>query len=181
VQARVLLLSACRLTEYKRPALVIRTLDRLRCEGLDVRLILLGKGEQHDQLQALIRELDLQDRVTMPGYVDNVLDYMAAADFFLHPSILDSSCVAVKEAGLVTRPVIVCRGVGDFDDYLIHKQNGFSVDRDNFVDEAAGIILKHFQDENYLQRLGENLRKTVLDLFGAVNILKRYDQLNKIR
>jgi glycosyltransferase involved in cell wall biosynthesis len=178
--AGVLLLSACRLTEYKRPALAIHTLDSLCREGVDARLIMLGKGEQHDQLQALISELGLQDRVTMPGYVSNVLDYMAAADFFLHPSILDSSCVAVKEAGLASLPVIVCRGVGDFDDYIVHGQNGFSVDKNDFVGEATGIIRKNFRDQNYRHRLGENLRKTVLDLFDVKNILGQYAQLNKI-
>jgi len=180
VSAQVLLLSACRLTEYKRPALAIRTLDRLRCKGLDARLIILGKGEQYDQLQMLIRELGLQDFVTMPGYVSNVLDYMAAADFLLHPSVLDSSCVAVKEAGLAKLPVIACHGVGDFDDYLIHKQNGFLVDRDNFVNEAAEIILEHFQDQNHLRQLGENLEKIVLERFGVEDILRQYEQLNRI-
>jgi len=179
--ARVLLLSACRLTEYKRPALAIHTLDRLCREGIDTRLIILGKGEQYDRLQALVGELGLQDRVTMPGYVSNVLDYMTAADFFLHPSILDSSCVAVKEAGLARLPVIVCRGVGDFDDYLVHGQNGFSVDMDNFVEEAAGIIRQNFEDQDYRSRLGENLRKTILDLFDVKNILGQYAQLNKTR
>jgi glycosyltransferase involved in cell wall biosynthesis len=179
--SRVLLLSACRFTEYKRPELAIHTLDRLRRDGLDARLIMLGKGELHDQLQQLVQRLGLQDHVAMPGYVSNVLDYMAAADFFLHPSILDSSCVAVKEAGLARRPVIVCREVGDFDDYLKHGQNGFSVDKNDFSEAAAVIILKNFQDRNYLDQLGENLRKTVLDLFGVENILGQYAPLNKTR
>jgi glycosyltransferase involved in cell wall biosynthesis len=179
--AEILLLAACRFTAFKRPDLAIRTVRALTDRGLNVTLILLGQGEMKNDLQALATELCVEGRVAMPGYVSNVLDYMAAADFFLHPSLLDSSCVAVKEAGLVRLPVVVCQGVGDFDDYLVHERNGFSVHKDHFVDEAAALIVKNYHDKNRLALLGENLRKSVLDLFSVENVIRQYDALNNTR
>jgi glycosyltransferase involved in cell wall biosynthesis len=177
----ILLLAACRFTEFKRPDIAIRTLHTLTRQGLDAKLILLGQGEMKEQLLALAAELDVTQQVFMPGYVSNVLDYMAAADFFLHPSLLDSSCVAVKEAGLVRLPVIVCQGVGDFDDYVVNGHNGFTVHKDHFVEEAAGLIAEHHRNANLLLQLGENLRKSVLDLFSVDNVIRQYDALNNTR
>lgn len=175
----VLLVSACRLTEYKRPDVSIRTLKILIDKGLDSKLILLGKGEMHDELQQLVEDLNLRECVFMPGFVSNVLEYLAAGDFFIHPSLLDSSCVAVKEAGLVNRPVISCKGIGDFEEYIRHGENGFTVNQENFSEEAAAIITKHLADKEYLQGMGENLKHDVLKLFSIENILPLYASLNK--
>ncbi len=177
----VLLLSACRLTAFKRPDIVIHTVKRLTDHGLDAKLILLGVGEMQEHLERLTAELGLQNKVFMPGYVSNVVDYMAAADFFVHPSLLDSSCVTVKEAGLVKLPIIVCRGVGDFDDYLIHEKNGFLVDRDKFVEDSAEIIKLNYQNDELLQNIGENLKKTVVELFSIENVIEHYNTLNSTR
>lgn len=180
-KAEILLLSACRLTAYKRPDLGILSVKKLFDQGLDVKLVLLGKGEMYDPLQALILDLGLQNKVFMPGYVDNALEFMAAADFFLHPSLLDSSCVAIKEAGLVRLPVIVCSGVGDFEEYLIHGKNGFSVDPDKFIEASSEIVKQRFRNKDFLENIGENLRKSVYEHFSIENVIGQYDSLNNPR
>jgi glycosyltransferase involved in cell wall biosynthesis len=175
----ILLVSVCRLTQFKRPDVAIKTLKRLVDQGQNSKLVLLGKGEMLEDLKKLIAELSLQDRVYMPGFVSNVLEYMKAADFFIHPSILDSSCVAVKEAGLVSKPVIACKGIGDFDDYIVNGVNGFTVDPKRFDEEAASVILKNHKNQEILLSMGEQLRCDVLTLFSAQNILPQYASLNK--
>ena len=175
----VLLISACRLTTFKRPEISIQTLKVLIDKGVDAKLVLLGKGELHETLQKLICDLHLNDRVSMPGFVSNVLEYIAAGDFFLHPSLLDSSCVAVKEAGLVSKPVIVCKGIGDFEDYIINGKNGFAVNQESFSEEATDIIVKHQKEAEYLKVVGMNLKRDVLGLFSIENILPYYTSLNK--
>ncbi len=131
-----------------------------------------------EQLKILVTQLGLSDAVIMPGYVSNVLEYISTADFFLHPSILDSSCVVIKEAGLVSKPVIVCRGVGDFDDYVVHKTNGLVVDRDKFVEESSLLIQKYHHNKKFLSELGEGLKKSVLELFDVEKVARQYDLLN---
>jgi glycosyltransferase involved in cell wall biosynthesis len=115
----------------------------------------------------------------MPGFVSNILDYMTAGDFFLHPSLLDSSCVAVKEAGLVRKPVIVCKNIGDFEDYIVFGKNGFTVSQETFSVEAAAIIIKHRNNTAYLKEVGMNLRNDVVRLFSIENVLPYYAPLNK--
>ncbi len=177
-KSEILLVAACRLTAYKRPDVIIKTAKRLVDLGLDVKLVLLGKGEMNDQLKTLVADLNLTDRVFIPGYVSNVLEFMKAADFFLHPSLLDSSCVAIKEAGLVNLPVIVCHGVGDFEEYVIHEENGFLVNADDYIEESSLIVSRTYQNKDLLEKIGKNLRKSVLDLFSIENVVGQYDSLN---
>jgi glycosyltransferase involved in cell wall biosynthesis len=179
-KADLVLLSVCRMTLFKRPHYAIETLKFLIDQNVDAKLILLGKGEMESELHELIKKLDLVDRVFMLGYVDNVLEYMAAADFFLHPSLLESSCVAIKEAGLVKLPVIVCGGVGDFDEYLINKKNGLIVNREHFAREASELIISYFKNKEFLKEIGANLNTTVYNRFDLKNIIGQYNQLNEI-
>ena len=137
---RVLLLTACRLTTHKRPELSIALLSKLRDLGVSASLLILGSGDLTEQLKNQISERGLTGKVFLLGHVRNILDYMDAADFIVHPSVLESSCVVIKEAGLIKKPVIACASIGDFDDYVVNGSNGFLVDVDHFVDQAADLI-----------------------------------------
>jgi glycosyltransferase involved in cell wall biosynthesis len=179
-KADLLLLTACRLTKYKRPELSIQLVKELADRGYDVKLVMLGKGEMAEELQQLIKEMNLKGRIFIKGYVSNVLEFMQSADYFIHPSVLDSSCVAVKEAGLARLPPIVCKGIGDFDDYIINGENGFLVNPNRFVIESTEVIVKSFEDKGRLDVIGDNLNKTILDLFNVDNLVAHYTSLNRI-
>jgi glycosyltransferase involved in cell wall biosynthesis len=176
----LLLLSACRFTKFKRPDQILLLLKNLIDRGVNARLIMLGKGEMENELRNQIRNLGLDARVELPGYVNNIIDHMAAADFFLHPSLLESSCVVVKEAGLARLPVIVCKGVGDFDEYLLNGVSGFLTDRDKFVDQGTEIIRSHMNDEGLRRSMGSQLEILVRQRFSIENVLPQYEKLNLV-
>lgn len=47
------------------------------------RLVILGEGEKRSELEALVRDLGLAARVSLPGFADNPFAYMARADTFV--------------------------------------------------------------------------------------------------
>lgn len=58
-----------RLKRYKRVDLVLRAVARLRDHGMDVRMVVAGKGDARDALERLARGLGIQDRVRFAGFV----------------------------------------------------------------------------------------------------------------
>ncbi len=175
LSTEIVLLSVCRLTKYKRPELSIALARKLKNQGISAKLVILGKGELLESLQAEVRQDGLEENVVLAGYVDNVQDYMAAADFMVHPSLLESSCISLKEAGLVHLPVIVCHHVGDFDEVIRHGGNGFLVNPDNFVEESASIISSYAKNKSELAEIGQALRTTVLSMFDIRNTASYYE------
>jgi glycosyltransferase involved in cell wall biosynthesis len=129
-------------------------------------------------LRKIIAENHLNSRVFMPGHIVNVTDYLASADFLLHPSISESSCVVVKEAGISKLPSIVCEGVGDFDDYVENGENGFVVPKDDFVNCASDIVVEYHLEKEKLDRIKHNMNEKVLELFSIENVLPKYEGLN---
>jgi glycosyltransferase involved in cell wall biosynthesis len=175
----IILISVGRFDVYKRMSLALQVCKALNDQGLQSHLYLLGEGEQHNELKKAVHDFGLESKVSLPGYVDNVLDYLDAADWLLHPSVSESSCVVIKEAGLVRLPVVVCNGVGDFDDYLINEKNSLVVDKDKFVAESVAKIKEYQTRSGDKKRLGEELYNTIVERFDIEKLKVRYDQFHK--
>ncbi len=174
--ATLRLLTVCRLTEPKRPDVSVQLMRKLREEGWDAALIILGEGEERNALATQIAELGLDNCIFLPGHVGNVLDFMAASHFLIHPSISESSCISTKEAALAELPVIVCRGVGDFDDFFVHETNAFLVSPDGFVEESAHIIDQWFCQPQALTAIAKNLKELTLTQFNITHTADIYEQ-----
>jgi glycosyltransferase involved in cell wall biosynthesis len=174
----IVLITIGHLTSLKRPLSSIQVLYNLLNKGFKARLLLLGKGEMETALKEEAMQLGVNNSIIFTGYVNNVLDYIAASTVLLHPSLSEASCVVVKEAGLLKVPVVVCRGVGDFDDYIIHGENGYAVDPDNFVEESVAIIVEHLANKQNITAIGQRLHKTVVEWFSIDNVITQYDPLN---
>jgi glycosyltransferase involved in cell wall biosynthesis len=172
--SELLILTVCRLVKAKRPDISITVVKDLVKEGVDVKLIILGTGPEEQALREQIESQNLSDRVFLEGQKNNVMDYLAAADVLLHPSILDSSSVVIKEAGLMRKPVVTCKDVGDVDDYLVNGENAILVSKENpekEMTEALKLLLKN----NLSLQLGEKLRTEVIKRFSIETIIRDYD------
>lgn len=97
------ILGVGRLVEQKHFETLIRAFAHVET---DSRLMILGEGEQRPQLEALVRELDLQERVQMPGFVDAPIAYMRHASVFALSSIYEGLGNVVIEALAAGCPVV---------------------------------------------------------------------------
>ena len=86
-----------RLSAEKDFSTLIRAFAEVRRER-NVRLMILGEGDERPQLEALIRTLGLQDGVLLPGFVDNPFAYMAKAQVIVLTSIFEGFGNVLVEA-----------------------------------------------------------------------------------
>jgi glycosyltransferase involved in cell wall biosynthesis len=93
------------LCERKDFATLIRAFARVRAERT-CRLVIFGKGNQHEQLLALGRELGIADDLDLPGFEANPYRYMAAASVFVLSSLWEGLGFVTIEALAVGTPVV---------------------------------------------------------------------------
>lgn len=179
IRAAFTLITAARLVKAKRVDLSIRLLSKVVDQGIDCKLLILGEGEDQEHLRQLTAQLNLTERVYFEGYVSNVLDYMRIADMMVHFSLIDSSPAIVKEAGLASIPVVVCRDVGDCDDYIVDGVNGFLVDRDQPLSEAFEKVMAYHHARVHVDNMGKQLKESVLKNFSIETVLPLYQKLNR--
>jgi len=176
--ASLLILSVARLVPTKRHKEMLTVIKKLVEEdAIDCKFLCLGSGSAEAELRTEIEKLGMNNHIFLLGRKVNVFDYIAAADIFMHLSYSEASNSAVKEVGLCKKPVIVCQGVGDFEDYINSGKNGFLVNKENPVEESY-VILKNIAEGRVdIQKCGNLLFDTVTSAFNINNIGCDYEQL----
>ncbi len=91
-----IILAAGRLTGQKDFPTLLRAFNRIKTDS--IRLIILGEGKCRVELENLVRELELEDYVSLPGFVDNPYAYMAKADVFVLSSKKEGFANVLVEA-----------------------------------------------------------------------------------
>ena len=105
-----------RLAEEKGFDRLIEASRRLREEGHDFRVHIVGDGVRKDQLTELVAQYALEDTVLLHGYAANPYPYIAAADWYLCTSLDEAYPLSVGEALILGTPVMGtdCSGVREW-------------------------------------------------------------------
>lgn len=164
--AKLLIVVASRMIPMKRHMLVLPVFDNLIRQGLDIKVLLLDDGSERSVLESYVNTNGLQDRIFFLGFRKNIIDYLAAADLLVHPSSTEASSSLVKEFGLMKRPVIVCSGVGDFDQYIINGENGFLVEPQNEAASFENFIRYMYDHPEERKQMGQALYEKVMASFS---------------
>ncbi len=98
-------LAVGRLTKQKDFPTLIRAFAQVR-QARPVRLLILGEGPDRPALEALIKQLGLEDDVAMPGFVENPYAYMSRASLYVLSSRWEGLPTVLIEALYCGPPVI---------------------------------------------------------------------------
>lgn len=111
----------------KNLRLICESLARYKELGNDFRMVFVGTGVALSDLQALCRELGLEENTVFTGIVldrDYLRSIFVAADLFLFPSIYDNAPLVVREAAAVCTPSLLIAGSNSAEG-IAHLDNGF--------------------------------------------------------
>lgn len=102
------LVNVGRLSEQKGHLVLLEAAGRLRREGLDFELVILGDGPLRSPLEARLAELGLEDAVRLAGWATGaeVRRQLAEARALVLPSFAEGLPVVIMEAFALHRPVI---------------------------------------------------------------------------
>ena len=91
------IVAAGRLEDQKDFGTLIKAFARVAARRA-CRLIILGEGRRRPQLEALVRDLGLAHRVSLPGWVDNPFALFARASLFVLSSVHEGLPTVLIEA-----------------------------------------------------------------------------------
>jgi glycosyltransferase involved in cell wall biosynthesis len=140
------LLTVARLTAKKGLATVLRAVNILTNQGMDIRHDLIGDGDDRDSILALIDELGLKDVTTWRGTLPHrqVIEHYRAADaFVLGCEIADNGDRdgipnVLLESMAMGVPVVATR-VSAIPELIDHEMTGVLVEPGRPGDMAAAI------------------------------------------
>jgi len=174
-----------RLNPLKGQDTLLRALAILRPKRPELRLEIVGEGTLRASLEALTRELGLEDRVSFLGAIsrDDLRARLASWDVFALPSRGEAFGIALLEAMAMELPV-VASGVEGISELVSHQANGLLVPPDDPGALAAELEwLLARPDE--AREMGRRAREQALRRFdltaAAAHLVATYDQLLALR
>lgn len=163
---------------YKAPDIVLRSIKKLKDEGMLVDLIWLGKGKFLDEMQFLANELGVAELVSFKGSVsaDEVIKYLDNADAFVLVSRTEGLPRAIVEAMARALPCIGSN-VGGIPE-LIHPQLLVEVENS---DQLATKIRELMYDANLYKEMSSYSLKIVESFQPAVLEKRRNEFFNELK
>ncbi|MEM6253801.1 MAG: glycosyltransferase [Cyanobacteria bacterium P01_D01_bin.156] len=177
-----IILTVTRLAPYKGYDKILHALPYIRYVIPNLHYVLVGKGEDKQRIEALIKKLELQNCVTLVGFVSDqeLCDYYNLCDVFAMPSCGEGFGIVFLEALACGKPVLAGNQDGSIEP-LLNGQLGCLVDPNNI--HQIAYSLTQILSGNYANKLlykPEKLRKKVLEEFGLTRFKSRLHDLISI-
>ena len=125
---------------YKGLRMMLDALKAIASGGMDFRTVIIGSGQDMEEVRSYVTELGLEDRVlfTGPVYDREMLSaWYCRANLFLFPSTFDTNGLVVREAAACSLPSVLIRGSCAAEG-ISDCRNGFTVDE---TPESLAVLL----------------------------------------
>jgi glycosyltransferase involved in cell wall biosynthesis len=164
-----------RMTAVKRTDDVLVAFKRLRDEGVDAVLCMVGDGPDRQDLERRAHELGIVRDTLFLGYQEDVAPFYAAFDALVLPSSNEGTPVSAIEALAAGRPVVATR-VGGVPDVVQEGDDGFLVEP-GATDDLADRLAQLARDPELRERMGRAGRERVLPRYAVERLVDDVDRL----
>lgn len=179
----LIVLGVGRLVAKKGFKYLIKAIPTILKVNKNITFVIIGEGDQRKLLENLLKKLDLEKSVKLPGWAkyDELIYYYNVCDAFILPSVrdeegnLDDQSVSVVEAMACSKPVITT----DFPGYKIvmrNSKNGYLVPEKD-AQKMSQAIIKLISSPKLRNDMGKTSREIVLNHFSWNSIGKEYTLL----
>lgn len=172
---KTLIVSVGDLTKRKNHKIVIEALADLK--ELEFKYVICGKGVEESNLKAIVKKLNMEDRVIFLGYRTDIKEILRVADVFVFPSLWEGLGIAGIEAMAMGVPVIASNRHG-IKDYAIHNKTALLCNP-NSSKEFSTAIERIMTDKQLASELISNSMEKIneFDLTNSLReIVKIYEE-----
>lgn len=128
---------------------------KLLKEGFHHKILILGDGEEKENLKKQIAENNVQESFILAGNRMNPYPYIKKADFFILPSESEAWPLVLAEALILQKPTIAT-DTGDVSTMLQDGKTGVLIHYD--TEEMYLAIKKFLTDSEMISKFSDNLK-----------------------
>jgi len=150
-----------RLTQVKGFNRLIDAFFKLHKVIDDVRLVILGEGEERAKLEGKIELLGIADRVNILGFKENPYKYVAAADVYVSSSYTEGQPLSIGEAMILEKPIIATNNSGSSS---ILNDGAYGLLVENSTQGLYSAMLRIASDPKFLAELKERAKDGISSL-----------------
>lgn len=165
------ILTISRLTEVKGLDVLINAYSTFaKSQKISSKLIIIGKGEQKNNLIELAEKLGVIQNIIFLEFVSNLGDYISNCNVFVMSSNYEPFGMTAAEAGVVGKPIIVSK-TGGLIEIIEDGKSGFHFESGNFK-QLSSIFEKLLDNQQLREKLGNNAKNRIIEKFSPRVIAK---------
>jgi len=159
---RPIFLYVGRITARKGIKTLLEACAMLKSQGyVDYSLLIVGKGDQREELEAFIKERHFEEQVSWGGWVEygNLGPYFQQADIFVFPTFEDVWGMVVPEAMVFGKPVLCSNGAASYE-LIVSGENGY-IFAPSSAKELADKMQILLDNPDLIESMGERSRQII--------------------
>ena len=140
--------------------IAVLTAKKLKDKGFNFCWYAIGDGHKKAEIEALIKENELDDYFKLLGIKKNPFPYVKNADAFVLTSRHEGYCLATLEAKILGK-VIIATDIESNKEQITSYENGILCELD--ADDFANKIMEVANDKNLKNKIENNLKTENFD------------------
>ena len=137
--------------------------------------LLVGAGPKENEIKSLIRELDLEEKIILPGLQTDTVSFFSAMDVFMMSSSFEGLPVALLEA-MSMNCAVVSTKAGGVVEVIRDQEEGLLCETGDY--EALGeAVLRILNNPGDLSNYQKKARKRVKESFSLRNMVEELEKI----
>lgn len=104
----------------------IEACKKLKDEGYKVKFYSIGISDEMSTFKSMVKKYNLENDFIFLGETNNPYNYIRQADIYVHPSRFEGKSVAIDEAKILCKPIVI---------------SNFTTAKDHIKNEVNGLIV----------------------------------------
>ena len=164
-----------RMSPQKAPDVFIRMAKLVKSEVPNAHFIIVGNGEQEEEVKKYAEDNGFLDRLHITGWVDDPMNYVELFDVACLLSRWEGFGLALPEYMMAGKP-IVASNVDAIPNIIRDGENGLLVSVDDPV-RSYEAVLKIYRDDELRDKLVVNGYRDVKKRFNARRVAKDHERV----
>jgi len=161
-----------RFDPIKNHTMMLRAFALVLEQQPNTTLIIVGDGEERENIEACIKQLNLVNKVILTGYQAKPHNYLALMDIYLLSSFSEGTSMTLLEAMSIGKPCVVTNAGGN-PEVIAHGENGFVTPNDD-ANEFAKRLVEIITTNTNADELGKVSKKRFEEIFSEKNMNQLY-------
>lgn len=163
-----------RLIKLKGVDLIIRSFKEFSKKNDDALLVIVGDGEEKENLKNLCREINVENKVLFMGYQKDVYNYLNVFDAFVIASQREGLPLVVLEA-MAMGKIIISTPVGGIPEVIKNKCTGILLKERNekFLIESMNYVFDNKEEANVIAEQGTKFLKEHRNIKNYIEMLEK--------
>jgi glycosyltransferase involved in cell wall biosynthesis len=167
--------TVARLDPIKNHTMMLKAFKQVIDEGIAAKLLIVGDGEERQNIETLIYQLNLNDLVILAGYEAKPQAFIAMMDIYLLSSLSEGTSMTLLEAMSLGKPCVVTDAGGN-SEIIEHRVNGLVSTNDDAL-QFARAISKLAGSDILIKKMGHASYSRFKDTFSANTMCQKYKEM----